>query len=105
MALERGSAGDDDRVRRSVTVDLVEYDPEYGLGTWWDDDTVLRVEVVEHPERTAVISANPAGLRSLARHLLTLAQDKVPGGRHFDFDRYCGWLDDGSVALRIEVEK
>lgn len=52
-----------------------------------------------------VLSGNPAGLTSLARHLLTLANDDVPDGMHFDFDTYAGWLSDGSMALRIEIEK
>ncbi|WP_446686763.1 Imm32 family immunity protein [Planobispora siamensis] len=57
------------------------------------------------PEQTAVISGNPAGLTSLARHLLTLAQNGVPDGNHFDFDTYSGWLAEDSIALRIEVER
>ncbi|MEV6631635.1 NUDIX domain-containing protein [Actinoplanes sp. NPDC051470] len=63
------------------------------------------VRVWESPEKTVVISGNPAGLVSLARHLLTLAQDTVPDGRHLDFDSYCGWLEGGSAAIRIEIEK
>jgi len=88
-----------------VTLEVISYDPALGVGTWWDDDAVLRAEVWESPEKTVVISGNPAGLMSLARHLLTLAQDAVPNGRHFDFDTYCGWLEDGSAAIRLEVEK
>ena len=94
-----------DRPRSPVTINVNPYDPALGVGTWWDDDTVLRAEVWETPERTVVISGNPAGLRSLARHLLTLAQDSVPDGRHLDFDSYSGWLEEGSAAVRIEVEK
>lgn len=94
-----------DRPRLPVTVDITPYDRALGVGTWWDDETILRAEVWEAPERTVVISGNAAGLRSLARHLLTLAQDAVPDGRHLDFDTYCGWLEEGSTAIRIEVEK
>ena len=61
----------------------------------------LRVEVWETGEKIAVISGNPPGLISLARALLTLAQDDVPDGRHFDFDTY--GLVAGSIALRIEL--
>jgi len=95
----------DDRPRSAVAMEVTTYDPALGVGTWWDDDAVLRAEVWESPEKTVVISGNPEGLVSLARHLLTLAQDAVPNGRHFDFDTYCGWLADGSAAIRIEVEK
>jgi hypothetical protein len=95
-----------DRPITPVIVDVIPYDPAYGVASWWDEETVLRVEVAEKPApRTAVISANPAGLRPLARHLLTLAQDEVPPGRHLDFDNYCGWLEEDSANLRIEVAK
>jgi hypothetical protein len=94
-----------DRSTSRVAVEVTVYDPALGVGTWWDDGTVLRAEVWESPEKTVVISGNPAGLVSLARHLLTLAQDAVPDGRHLDFDTYCGWLEEGSAAIRIEVEK
>ncbi|SBT38680.1 Imm32 family immunity protein [Micromonospora narathiwatensis] len=97
--------GAHDRRKSPVTIDVLTYDPAHGVGTWWDDETVLRAEVWDAPERTVVISGNRAGLRSLARHLLTLAQDAVPDGRHLDFDTYCGWLEEGSAAIRIEVEK
>lgn len=63
------------------------------------------MEIDEVPEKIVVISGNAAGLASLARHLLTLAQSEVPAGSHLDFDSYCGWLEDGSAAIRIEVEK
>lgn len=44
----------------------------------------------------ATISANASGLRSLARHLLVLAQGTVPSGRHIHLDQDClerfrGW--------------
>jgi hypothetical protein len=81
------------------------FDAKSGIGTWWEEETILRVEILDSPEKTVVISGNAAGLTSLARHLLTLAQASVPDGRHFDFDTYCGWLEEGSAAIRIEVEK
>jgi len=102
-AVTAGQSGD--RPRSAVTLEVTAYDPALGVGTWWDDDALLRAEVWESPEKTVVISGNPAGLVSLARHLLTLAQDAVPNGRHFDFDTYCGSLESGSAAIRIEVEK
>jgi hypothetical protein len=105
MASAVAAGGEPDRPTLPVTVEVTTYDPSLGVGTWWDEETVLRAEVWESPEKTVVLSGNPAGLVSLARHLLTLAQDSVPDGRHFDFDSYCGWLEEGSAAVRIEVEK
>jgi hypothetical protein len=105
MASAVGAGQGHDRSTSSVAVEVTAYDPALGVGTWWDEGTILRAEVWESPEKTVVISGNPAGLVSLARHLLTLAQDAVPDGRHLDFDTYCGWLEEGSAAIRIEVEK
>jgi hypothetical protein len=56
---------------------------ETGVGTWWDEDSVLGAEV-DGESGAVVISGNTARLQSLARHLLTLAQDGVPDGRHLD---------------------
>jgi hypothetical protein len=95
-----------DGPRVPVIVDVVPYDPAHGVLTWWNDGAVLRMEISsEFPEGTVVISGNPEGLHSLARHLLALAQRAVPDGSHFDFDYYFGWLEAGSPNLRIEVEK
>jgi hypothetical protein len=105
MASAAGAGQGPDRATLSVAVEVKAYDPALGVGTWWDEDAILRAEVWESPEKTVVISGNPAGLVSFARHLLTLAHDAVPDGRHLDFDTYCGWLEEGSAALRIEVEK
>src|SRR5262245_13587099 len=93
------------RPTSQVTVDVMDYNAALGVGTWWDEGTLLRTEELELPEKTIVISGNAAGLRSLARHLLTLAQSEVPDGQHLDFDTYCGWLEAGSAAIRIELDK
>ncbi|KOX02383.1 hypothetical protein ADK66_30390, partial [Micromonospora sp. NRRL B-16802] len=66
--------------------------------------TVLRIEVLETTAKTILISGNAAGLTSLARHLLTLAQPSAPAGSHLDFDDYCGWFEEGSFGVRIELE-
>ncbi|MFI7273244.1 hypothetical protein [Streptomyces sp. NPDC049879] len=88
-----------------VVVEVAPYEPAAGVSTWWDDGAILRAEVWDDPEKVVVISGNPAGLRSLARHLLTLAQQAMPGGRHLDFDSYSGSLAEESLAIRLEVEK
>ncbi|MET8538035.1 hypothetical protein ABZV67_41565 [Streptomyces sp. NPDC005065] len=56
-----------------------------------------------HPEisRWIRVEANAAGLRTLAGHLLTLAQDGVPDGSHLHLEDSNG-LEDGSVGLVLE---
>jgi hypothetical protein len=87
-----------------VVVGVIPYDLRRGLISDWDDDTVLRMEVLETTAKTILISGNAAGLTSLARHLLTLAQPGAPAGSHLDFDDYCGWFEEGSFGVRIELE-
>lgn len=99
------SESSDDFPARDVTLEVTRYSPGYGVVSAWRDGAVLRVEIGDTPEVTAVISGNAAGLTSLARHLLTLAQADVPVGSHMDFDSYCGWLEEGSAAVRIEIER
>jgi hypothetical protein len=48
-----------------------------------------------------IVSANKAGLISLAKQMLTLAQDVVPVGNHIHLDEYNS-LEDGSIELIIE---
>ena len=49
----------------------------------------------------AVISANRAGLRSLANHLAALAEEDP--GSHVHLDAYNA-LEDGSAELILEIE-
>ncbi|MET7796738.1 Imm32 family immunity protein [Streptomyces decoyicus] len=64
-------------------MDLVISVPEHrvgeGLQFAWDDD--FEMEMAVGPTEV-VIKANRAGLTSLARHLLTLAQQGVHEGSH-----------------------
>ncbi|MFF9179289.1 hypothetical protein [Streptomyces sp. NPDC014793] len=48
-----------------------------------------------------VIEANAAGLRTLADHLLTLAEEGTPDGAHLHLEEYNG-LEGGSVGLVLE---
>lgn len=48
-----------------------------------------------------VIEANAAGLKTLAGHLLTLAQDGTPDGAHLHLEESNG-LEAGSVSLVLE---
>lgn len=47
------------------------------------------------------IEANAAGLKTLAGHLLTLAQDGTPDGAHLHLEENNG-LEEGSVGLVLE---
>ncbi|MEE1821963.1 hypothetical protein [Streptomyces sp. BE20] len=60
-------------------IEVPERHPEKGIRLVWDDgfDLEVRIDSAE-----VVIKGNRAGLVSLARHLLTLAQEGVPGGSH-----------------------
>ncbi|MDX3309736.1 Imm32 family immunity protein [Streptomyces sp. NPDC054884] len=63
----------------------------------WEEGT--RIEVRNLGE--IVIEANAAGLKTLAGHLLTLAQDGTPDGAHLHLEENNG-LGEGSVGLVLE---
>lgn len=65
--------------------------------TWADD---ARVEVRDLGGEI-VIEANAAGLRALAGHLTTLAEDGTPDGAHLHLEAGHGLLE-GSAALVLE---
>jgi hypothetical protein len=65
-----------------------EWEPDYRLSVTVDDGEVR-------------IRANRDGLVSLAKHLLTLAQDGVPSGSHVHYDPG-GSLEDDSTPLVVE---
>ena len=50
---------------------------------------------------SVILSANQAGLISLARHLLLLAQPSVTKGYHYHFDD-TNSLEEGSIELIID---
>jgi hypothetical protein len=60
-------------------IDVPEYVRGDPLRLAWDDG--FEIEMIVGATDVA-IKANPAGLISLARHLLTLAQDSVRDGTH-----------------------
>ncbi|MFI6941942.1 hypothetical protein ACIBI4_21945 [Streptomyces sp. NPDC050418] len=64
----------------------------------WDEDA--RIEV-RNLGSTVVVEANAAGLRTLAGHLLTLANDGVPDGSHLHLEDGNG-LVEGSAELVLE---
>lgn len=64
---------------RTVDVEVEPYDPARGVRLVWD----VGFEIEASCENGEVmVRANRQGLVSLARHLLTLADDGVPRGSH-----------------------
>lgn len=63
----------------------------------WIDGFTINVAI---DGNTVVLSANKAGLLSLAHHLKTLAEEQGPGA-HFHLDEFNS-LEDGSAELIVE---
>lgn len=83
-----------------ITLDLPDYEPNKGLQYIWEDGCCINVIV---DDDGVTIQGNKAGLRSLANHLLTLANDEVPQTSHIHLDSENG-LEDGSASLLITKE-
>jgi hypothetical protein len=81
-----------------LELDLGTYSPERGLELRWQPGYVLTARA---HQRELVISGNEQGLRSLAQHLLTLADARVPHGVHAHLEPGLE-LEDDSVAIVIE---
>lgn len=81
-----------------LEIDVPDYLPETGIRTRWDYGFEIIVEIHGDSVRLA---ANRAGLRSLARHLLALADENAPPGVHIHRDQYDS-LEDGSIELILE---
>lgn len=63
----------------------------------WEEGFEIAVEI---QNGEVVLSANEAGLRSLANHLIALAEDEAHGA-HFHLDENNS-LDDGSAELIVQ---
>lgn len=88
---------------RDVVTRIFVFPPGSAAVSNWDDETKMELRVDEEGEgRLVHIVGNVAGLRSLARHCLTLAQDGLTDPQHLDFDAESGWFDTDDVGLRIE---
>ena len=75
--------------------------PDYNdaLHMEWEPD--VRIETKQMGSGALWIGANRDGLISLARLLLTLADERVPDGHHWHLDD-SNSLEDGSVELIVE---
>ena len=71
---------------------------ENGLKIDWENGFIIKTKF-ENGQFNVI--ANKEGLISLAKQLLTLAQDTVPSGQHFHYDDYNS-LEDGSTELIIQ---
>ncbi|WP_404348685.1 hypothetical protein LG324_13545 [Phycicoccus jejuensis] len=88
---------------RDVTVSIHVFPPGAAVVSNWDDESRLQLHVDDlHDQQVVQIIANVAGLRSLARHCLTLAQEGLTGPQHVDFDADSGWFETHEVGLRIQ---
>jgi len=80
-----------------IPVEISKYDQHRGIKYLWEAEFTISTEVTSEG---FVIRANKAGLQSLARQILTLAQDDAPIGSHFHYDEYNS-LEEGSCELVI----
>jgi hypothetical protein len=81
-----------------VSIEIPDYKPESGIKYKWEDGFEVKAVADDKMIR---ITANKAGLISLANHLLNLAQDNIPTGHHLHFDEYNS-LDEGSNEVIVE---
>ena len=82
---------------KKIEIGIMEYLPEEELSLIWEND--FSIKVLGGDE--IIIKANCAGLTSLAKHFLTLAQDGVPSGSHIHLDEYNS-LEEKSIDLIVE---
>lgn len=81
-----------------LSIEIPEYIEGEGLTASWEPGFKISVTC---DNSVVQISANKAGLISLARNLLTLAQDGYSVGHHWHFDEINS-LEDGSSELIID---
>lgn len=79
-------------------IKTLDYCTEKGLQLQWEKGFAISVNA---PGNEVTIRANKSGLISLARHLLTLAQDSTPKHSHIHLDDYNS-LEEGSAELILE---
>ncbi|MDQ5825125.1 MAG: hypothetical protein M3441_13100 [Chloroflexota bacterium] len=82
-----------------LEIEVPDYSVEQGVMRTWDEGS--RIAVVSYGTEV-LIRANSAGLITLARHCLILAQHSVPEGFHFQYEVSSDHLETGSVDLVIE---
>lgn len=83
---------------RAVQLEVLRWTRERGTPVKWEEGAAVRTRI---DRGVPLIEGNAAGLRSLARLLLTLADDPVPAGTHVHLSEWSG-LENGSVEVIIE---
>lgn len=81
-----------------IKLTIPAYSSINGLRLDWEEDFEIFSSVEND---TITIRANPAGLISLAKHLLTLAHAEVPTGSHVHLDELNS-LEANSVEVILE---
>lgn len=81
-----------------IKIELEEYNEEKGIQLKWEDGFKIKTELCCN---SIIISANKAGLISLASHMLALAQDTINTGTHIHLDEYNS-LENNSLELIIQ---
>lgn len=82
----------------AVRLEVPRWTREHGTPVEWEDGAAVWTRI---DRGVPLIEGNAAGLRSLARLLLTLAYDPVPGGTHVHLAEWSG-LQSGSVEVIVE---
>lgn len=80
-----------------IKIEIPAYSREHGMKYKWEDGFEIEVKI---DNGEVLLTANKAGLISLATQLLTLAYTEAAPGAHFHYDQF-GSLENGSVDLVI----
>lgn len=81
-----------------IKLKIPKYNARQGLQSTWEEGFEIESSIADSQ---IIISANQAGLISLAKQLLMLAQAEVPTGAHFHYDENNS-LEEGSMELIIQ---
>lgn len=81
-----------------VKMQIPSYSSDRGIDFVWEDNFKIKAD---SDGKSVVIKANKEGLRSLAKHLLTLAQNEVPADSHLHYDDFNS-LEEGSCEVVIQ---
>jgi hypothetical protein len=83
---------------RTVRLEVPRYSREAGTPVEWEEGAAVWIRI---DDGVPLLEGNSAGLRSLARLLLTLAEDRVPSGTHVHLAEFSG-LEPGSTEMIVE---
>ncbi|MNC44159.1 hypothetical protein D3C76_379190 [compost metagenome] len=81
-----------------IKIQIPKYSKDNGIEFVWEDNFTI---LAEKNADSIIIKANKEGLQSLAKHLLTLAQNEVPVDTHLHYDDFNS-LEDGSCEIVIQ---